>query len=1061
MDKSTPSSQTAAISTDSAPPPAAWKSPFPGELLIRALNATTVFLSAADDPKSLVLAAVWETLRLTDSAVILPEVRGDRHVGSLLAVPVRSGGQLLGAVVAIDRSPRHWTEEERHALEEAAALARDTLAERYESAGESEQAAGRPSHVAPTVSADTDRHREQGRAEAGTEDRSAVDVLQRTGEVLIGELDSQQIVRVLVDESTAVTHAQFGAFVPDFDENVLRYHARGQQPNHFFSARHNPLFRDLDDSCAYPSSLLEESRGIEHDTVCDPAVQSCFQVPVRARNGKILGRVLLGHGVAGQFTQRDERVVTALAAQAAIALASARIHREQLSERRHSERAVDRMSRIQAVTAALSEASTSSQILRVIIAHGVASFGASAGLVALKSGIDATVEIVESMGFADLSERRISLDERMPITDSIREGHPIWIQSREDWASRVTETSSPRLEVVATQVSWACLPIPSGDRIVGTIALRFSDLRRFNQTEQRFMLSLARLCGQALERAQLYESERRARRDAEEMQQRFALLAAVSSGLASMKELEQALGEVALLSIPLIADVCFIDLLKDVRLERVAFAEDRATGERTDWILPDDLVSEAMTEGRTLSRSADYFSACATPVAEWTRDVAKVVIVPLDAGGRRVGTLTFVAKPETSRIAAIALAEELGRRAAVAIDNAHLYERAEKLRREAESANSAKDAFLATLSHELRTPLNAILGWAELLRGDQLSVDRKTHALKTIERNAKQQAQLVEDILDISRIIAGRLRIHATSIQFEEVLRGAIESIRPSTDAKNINVSLSILSDLGALSGDPNRLAQVLWNLLSNAVKFTLPGGHIEVRALSDRDHVRLFVRDDGIGISADYLPKVFERFWQADGTITRTHGGLGIGLSIANHIVELHGGAIVASSEGQGKGATFAVEIPRRLAPEGDSQARALSSVTSPLEGVRVLLVDDDPDTRELLGFVLEKHGAVVCSSPSVANALRQLDEWNPHVLVSDIGMPDQDGYDLIRQVRARSGASIPAVALTAYAGAEDSRRAILAGYQLHVPKPIEPDRLVAVVAKLASWACVDPIKQ
>jgi PAS domain S-box-containing protein len=386
-------------------------------------------------------------------------------------------------------------------------------------------------------------------------------------------------------------------------------------------------------------------------------------------------------------------------------------------------------------------------------------------------------------------------------------------------------------------------------------------------------------------------------------------------------------------------------------------------------------------------------------------------------------------------------------------------------RRRAEEANRLKDDFLATLSHELRTPLTAILGWSSMLRGGQLEGERAARAVETIERNARAQTQLVDDLLDVSRIITGKLRIDVRSVDLTAVIKAAADATRPAAEAKDIRLQTLLDPRAGPVSGDPDRLQQVVWNLLSNAVKFTPKGGRVQVRLERVNSHVEITVADTGAGIAPEFLPHVFERFRQADMTYTRAHGGLGLGLSIVRQLVELHGGTVRAESEGEGRGTTFTVSLPLlpvRTEPAGN-QPRvhpAAAAVSSPivcppeLDGLRVLVVDDERDTRDLLDAVLTSCGAEVSTAASAAEALEQIGRGRFDVLLTDIGMPEEDGYALIRKVRQlppERGGKVPAAALTAYARAEDRVRALRSGFQTHVVKPVEPEELVAVVANLA----------
>jgi PAS domain S-box-containing protein len=372
----------------------------------------------------------------------------------------------------------------------------------------------------------------------------------------------------------------------------------------------------------------------------------------------------------------------------------------------------------------------------------------------------------------------------------------------------------------------------------------------------------------------------------------------------------------------------------------------------------------------------------------------------------------------------------------------------------AEEANRAKDDFLATVSHELRTPLTAILGWARMITIPDLEPELLREALASIERNARAQAQLIEDILDVSRIVNGKLQLQVAPVALRDVIGAALATVRPAADAKSIVLFADLSDDTITVNGDNDRLQQVIWNLLSNAVKFTAAGGRVRVTLTREHGQARLAVSDDGQGIEAEFLPHVFQRFRQGDSSTTRRHGGLGLGLAIVRHLVELHGGTIEAASEGAGRGATFVMRVPlSRDKPALQHEDRWDAECPPRMDGLRVLLVDDQADTRRVIAAILEKCGATVTTAGSASEALILLGSGGHDMLVSDVAMPEADGYALVRQLRSSSSAaaSIPAVALSAYAREEDREATIAAGFQSFVAKPVEPGELLSVLASLS----------
>ena len=386
---------------------------------------------------------------------------------------------------------------------------------------------------------------------------------------------------------------------------------------------------------------------------------------------------------------------------------------------------------------------------------------------------------------------------------------------------------------------------------------------------------------------------------------------------------------------------------------------------------------------------------------------------------------------------------------------------AEAKRGEAQAANRAKDEFLATLSHELRTPINAVYGWTRMLRAGQIAEDAKERALDTIMRNAHAQVQLIDDLLDVSRIISGKMRLDVRPVDLKAVVEAALDAVRPAANAKDIRLQPVLDPSAGPITGDPDRLQQVVWNLLINAVKFTPKDGTVQIHLQRVSSHVEIVVSDTGQGIAADLLPLIFDRFRQAESSTTRTHGGLGLGLALVRHLVEVHGGTVEAQSPGEGKGATFVVKLPSTLAKLDDADrvhptaSGVLPGYIAPtLDGLRVLVVDDQVDALDLASAILSAAGAEVRTCQSAAEALAVFRVWRPDVLIADIEMPGEDGLSLIRKVRAldpEHGGRVPGIALTAYGRIEDRVRTLSAGFSMHVSKPVDPAELTTVVASLA----------
>jgi signal transduction histidine kinase/CheY-like chemotaxis protein len=432
--------------------------------------------------------------------------------------------------------------------------------------------------------------------------------------------------------------------------------------------------------------------------------------------------------------------------------------------------------------------------------------------------------------------------------------------------------------------------------------------------------------------------------------------------------------------------------------------------------------------------------------------------VPMMAQGKAFGAITFVSAESGREYseADLSFARELAARASLAVENARSYAQANE-------ASRLKDEFLAALSHELRTPLNAVLGYARMLRLGTVTPEKTKPALEVVERNATALKQIIEDVMDVSRIITGRLRLNVEPVDLPGILQESTATVMPAADAKGVRVQTVIDPIATPVSGDPDRLQQIVWNLMSNAIKFTPRGGKVQLRLSRVDSHVEITVSDTGRGIAPDFLPFVFERFRQGDATFAREHGGLGLGLAIAKQLIELHGGTITASSTGVGEGATFTVKLPlmivhsvpaesqRRDQPRSDRQVPALDDVPR-LDGIHVLAVDDEQDSLNLLRSALESAGATVTTSASAQAALDALRKTRADVMVADIGMPDMDGLQLIRTIRQMDEPtrSMPAAALTAYARSQDRITSLASGYQMHLVKPIDPIELIVAISTL-----------
>jgi PAS domain S-box-containing protein len=941
------------------------------------------------------------------------------------------------------------------------------------------------------------------------------ETLQRTMVALSGELDLEKLVQRITDEATAMTRAQFGAFfynvTDERGERYLLYTLSGaprESFDKFATPRNTELFG--------PTFAGKRPVRID-DVLVDPRygknppfhgmpeghlpVRSYLAVSVVSRSGAVLGGLFFGHAQPGIFTSRDERTVEIVASQAAVAIDNARLF---AALRRAEEDARGARERVEAIFDQAPALITMMEGPEHRFAYVNRLYDQLLGERALlgKTVREAIPEITGE-GYFEAIDRVYETGEpftaaAMPATIA-RDGRPeqryfdvVYRPYRDAQgkvlgvigfgadvtgqvvAHRAQQQARAEAEVSAQHYRFLADAIPQLVWTTGPDGRPdYYNRRWFEYTgapsspegadpwpelihpEDRDRASAQWL--ESLRNGAPYDVQYRIRRRdgayrwflvralalrdahhnivkwfgtctdiddqkrAEELQR---LLADAGTVLVSSLDSQAMLAEVERLAVPLLADECAFELRPDVA--------------------PDT-------------------DASATAPSFTTESGQGFARMPLAVRGRSFGFMTLRSHPPRQLTPPdVAIGEELSRRVAIAIDNAKLVEVAEQERARATEANRLKDEFLGIVSHELRTPLTAILGWTRILRSKERDTPTFLRGLDILERNAKAQAQLVDDILDVSRIISGKLRLELRAVAAESVARSAIDVVRPTAEAKGVSLAVDIDPKVAAISGDADRLQQVVWNLVANGVKFTPRGGSVEVRVQNGEGQVEILVRDTGRGIDPKFLPHVFERFRQADSSSSRTHGGLGLGLSIVRHLVELHGGTVHAESDGVGFGSTFVVRLPAR--PDGHASIPPPpdARVSSPpserpsvceLAGIEVLVCDDEEDMRELLRTALEDHGARVVVTSSAQEALTALRLHPPDVLLSDIGMPGEDGYALIQQVRAlgSEGGGTPAIALTAYARPADAQRAFQAGFQLHLAKPVDTNTLARVVRDLA----------
>lgn len=834
-------------------------------------------------------------------------------------------------------------------------------------------------------------------------------------EILSGELDTGKLLQSVTDAATMLAGAEFGAFftneIDAQGESYLLCTLSGASREAFadFPMPRNtavfaPTFNgtgivrsdDIRNDPRYGHNAPHHGTPKGHLPVV-----SYLAVPVISRSGEVLGGLFFAHEQPGKFTEDSERLVAGVAAQAAIAIDNARL---------------------------LDNARAAAERLRIEEER-------------YRTLVTATAQIVWSAD-PDGSPReehgglRALLN--LTLAESERRG---WLANiHSDYRDRFVEVwDSSRAHATPFEVE---MPVQIGDRY-RWLAVRGVPVRNADGSVREWIGTL---------------TDVDERKRAEEKQ---SFLADASALLTESLDPETILSRIARLAVPRLADWCTIDIAHDDREhQRLIIAHGDAekaamiTEVDHQYRLPDetDPVAQVIRTGKPSyleSIDPQYLESFAQDARhlEIIRALAlrSWIIVPIVSGGRVYGALTLVHAESGRRFEKhdIPFAEDLAARIGVAVHNAALYV-------EAQAANRAKDEFLATLSHELRTPMTAILGWARMLELGDLDPVLVREGITAIARSAKTQAQLIEDILDVSRITLGKLHLELADVGVNEIVSSAVEAVHAPADLKSIAIDATFDNNQPHVSGDANRLQQVVWNLMNNAVKFTPNEGRVRVSVESGDAHVRIRVTDSGIGIAPEFLPHVFDRFRQADSTTTRRFGGLGLGLAIVRQITEMHGGSVDVSSEGLGHGTTFTVTLP--LAVAGASDAAKTMELPD-LRAADVLVVEDDEQARRFITAALKRAGATVREVSSAQDALIAIRDRTPAVLVSDIAMPGRDGFELLADVRnalALDPARLPAIAITAFGSAEDRERILAAGFQRYVTKPTDPVELARVVAEV-----------
>jgi signal transduction histidine kinase/FixJ family two-component response regulator len=775
---------------------------------------------------------------------------------------------------------------------------------------------------------------------------------------------------------------------------------------------------------------------------------------------------------------------------AGIALLTAAVYRRLRADARRrieAEEAADQASRLMQITAALGGTRTSIAAIETILQEPVHALHADAAMVLLLAEDRESATVARAIGYPELPET-VDIRHHSILANAINRGALITLDSRQ--ARRVEYPHAPVDDWLSGE-ALAAVPLSLERRMAAMLILEFQAPRGFRANDRELLETVAARGSQALERTRQYESSQRGRIEAESLRARadqelaerqrteLALRAsetqyrALAARTARLHELTAALSEAVKIDAVARAVVEYGQIVVGASEgEVLLLTED---GSHFQRLSSESAVAERIKAEPGLSLTDAVQSR--QPVfirsfAEWQerswrsapmaadRGYASSAVLPLLVESKPIGVLVFnfsapVNFEESYRTVLISVAQHC----AQAFDRARLYESAEQARTDAEAANRHKDEFLSMVSHELRTPLNAILGWASMLQEGVLEPAVTDRAVRSIHTNAMRQSKLIEELLDVTRIVSGRTKLESERIDLNLLLAGVVESVIPLAASSGVELRLDPVPPV-VLNGDVRRLEQVFLNLLSNALKFTPEGGSITLATRQDDDALEITVTDTGIGIDSGFLPYVFDRFRQADSTTTRASGGLGLGLAIAKHIVESHNGTITVHSAGAGQGTTFTVRLrvierkPERrgeTAPAAGVGHRATDSAT--LDGVRVLVVDDDSDAREVVARALEAQGARVTMAESASDGFASVVAGDVDILLADIAMPIEDGYSLMRRIRGHADdriASIPAIAVTAGAGVTEQRQALAAGFHMHLAKPVEPANLARHVQQL-----------